>query len=371
MLRFLNALFFGNMAGSTSSAFRANWMMQTLTSKTRAGAALVLLVLLSQIGLAVRAHAEQAADPDSHCGMIPAANAGRKTDQAGDAAFRDDDFWLISTRHLGCPDWKGESTLDLRVSRYAGADEWIESDLEVLFNSEPRLTVIYVHGNRVSADDAITRGWEAIDALRADPAAPPMRLIIWSWPSDRIHGQVRDVRYKAARTNGEGQYLAWFLSRLDPDASVSLIAYSLGARVVTGALHILGGGTICGQSPPLAAWEGDRNPMQVVLMAAALHNNWLAPGGCHEHFWTYADRLLVIYNSCDPVLKRYRFIEKRGRPAAMGYAGAAGLGDITDDRFEQQDVCRSVGKTHREAANFASTQVIQSLQQHVLWQAAP
>jgi len=282
-------------------------------------------------------------------------------------ALRHDDAWLISTRHLGCPSWKSDSNVDLQVSQYSDSGDWIESDLNSLLASEPCLTVVYVHGNRVSADDAIVRAWNAFSVLQADPAAPPMRLIIWSWPSDQIHGQIRDVRYKGARTNTEGEYLAWFLAQVDPAIPLNLIGYSYGARVVTGAMHVLGGGTLTCQGWPMLRASGDRMPINVVLMAAALHNHWLATGGYHDQCWSVLDRILVLYNSCDPVLKRYRFIEKRGRPVALGYGSAWGLDAEQAARTEQRDVCCSVGKTHSESVFFSSTEVIESVQRHVLW----
>jgi len=282
-------------------------------------------------------------------------------------ASRQDDVWLISTRHLGCSAGKSGGVLDLDVSHYSPEAEWMTADLNELLTSDPRLTIVYVHGNQVDFDDAITRGWNALRVLQADPSAPPMRLVIWSWPSDKIPGLVRDVRRKGARTNTEGQYLGWFLSQLDPSTPVSLIGYSYGARVVSGAMHVLGGGTLVGQASPLPYSQGGRSPIQVILLAAAVHNYWLSAGGYHDQFWNFADRLLVLYNSCDPILKRYRFIEKRSRPAALGYTGTWGLDESQANQTEQFDVCCSVGRTHTEAVFFSSAEVIETIQRNVLW----
>ncbi len=281
-------------------------------------------------------------------------------------ALRGDDAWLLSTRHLGCVAGKDPAAFDLHVSHYTDSGDWVDASLDELLASEPRLTVVYVHGNRIGADDAVHRAWDAFRVLQMDPGAPPMRLIIWSWPSDQIHGQLRDVRYKAARTNSEGHYLGWFLSQLDQEASLNLIGFSFGARVVTGALHVLSGGQLSCRPSVASPAPAGRRPIQVVLVAGALHNHWLSPGGLHEGFWRFADRLLVLFNSCDPVLKRYRFIEKHGRPVALGFRGSWGMDEAQSARTEERDVCCSVGKTHSEFAFFTSAEVIEGIQRHIL-----
>ncbi|MDP6553500.1 MAG: alpha/beta hydrolase [Pirellulaceae bacterium] len=345
--------------------------MRILATIMRRSAGLILLALSSYICHEVRADTRPSEEPDSAIGNTAHGEIEREPINTEDPATTGDDVWLISTRQLGCPSFNDGSPVDLRVSQYSGSGDWIESGLDELLDSESRQTVIYVHGNRVGYDEAIMRAWDTFGVLQADAAAPPLRLIIWSWPSDQIHGQIRDVRYKASRTNSEGQYLAWFLSQMDTETRVSLIGYSYGARIATGAVHVLGGGTLCGRSTPLAYASGNRRPIQVVLIAAALHNHWLSPGGFHDRFSSSADRLLVIYNSCDPLLKRYRIIQKRGRPVALGHSGAWGLDDDLAARTEQHDVCCSVGRTHRETDFLSSTEVIQWVQQLVLFHAMP
>ncbi len=261
---------------------------------------------------------------------------------------RVDDIWLISTRHLGCPAWDKSSDVDLRVKHYSVVDGWSESSLsEFLASDDPtQPTLIYVHGNRVGWCDAIQGGRNAYEDLLGCSPSRPVRYVIWSWPSDQIHGQLKDVRVKAARTNGEGYYLAWLLGQLDPATPVSLLGYSFGARIATGALHLLGGGELAGRalSPVL---QRPSSSIRVALIAAAVHNHWLHPGGCHDQALSQMERLLIQYNSCDPVLKRYRLIEKRSRPAALGYTGMY-VSDELATWIEQRDVCCIVGKSHDE-----------------------
>jgi len=267
---------------------------------------------------------------------------------------RADDVWLISTRHLGCPCWdKSDDELDLHVERYGGKGVgWIETSLDEFFSSaDPaQRTMIYVPGNRVDWNDAIVRGNHARDGVLGCSHIEPIRFVIWSWPSDQIHGQLKDVRVKAARTNGEAHYLAWFLSRCDTETPISILGYSFGARVTTGALHVLGGGQLAGQTLPHAQPRRTR----VALLAAAVHNYWLQPGACHEYATSQMDRLLIQYNSCDPVLQRYRIIEKHGRPAALGYTGMR-VDETAGTYIDQHNVCCIVGKSHAEARYMNST----------------
>ncbi|MEO8495248.1 MAG: hypothetical protein ABI614_09270 [Planctomycetota bacterium] len=259
---------------------------------------------------------------------------------------RADDVWLISTRHLGCPSWDKTQAVDLQVKHYGGEGiGWLEASLdEFLASSDPaQPTMIYVHGNRVDWSESIKRGWHVRNSVLGGSQVEPIRFVIWTWPSDQIHGQIRDVRAKAARTNGEGYYLAWLISQLDPATPVSIVGYSFGARVATGAVHLLGGGELAGRSLP----PGQPPRVRVALLAAAVHNYWLQPGGCHDSALSQMDRLLIQYNSRDFYLKRYGCIEKHAHPNALGYTGMC-VDQSGGVRIDQWDVCGIVGKSHAQ-----------------------
>jgi hypothetical protein len=257
------------------------------------------------------------------------------------------------------------------VHRYDEQDGWIESSLAEFFAADdPRvITVFYVHGNRFNAWEAIERGWMAKGVLDACPHVP-VRFVIWSWPSDPIKGPLKDVRSKAARTEIESVLLAWVLERMRCDAPVSALGFSYGARVVTGALHIRGGGELSvGRLPP-AGPSVARLPARVALMAAAIDNGWLLPGYYHERSLSQIDHLLLFNNHCDPALKRYWLIDSKCRPEALGYTGLAGwnwLDADTQRRIEQWDACGTVGATHDETRYFASPDIGAALRRVLLW----
>jgi hypothetical protein len=195
---------------------------------------------------------------------------------------------------------------------------------------------------------AINRGWAVYhEWVRREVNDVPLTFVIWSWPSSQIRGPLRDVRVKAARTDVECVYLAHLLSAMPPDARISLTGHSYGARIICGAAHLLAGcrlgcfrldGEIAG--PP-------RN-MRAVLTAAAMHNYWLSPGCYHGCALTQMERVLNLYNTRDPALRFYRFIERGSRPAALGYTGAiiCGGGDGLADRVDEANVVCLVGKEH-------------------------
>lgn len=260
---------------------------------------------------------------------------------------RADDVWLISTRHLGCPSWNKMNEIELHIEHYDGKGiGWIESSLdEFLASSNPaQPTMFYLHGNRVELDDAINRGWRVRNTVLGCSRIEPIRFVIWTWPSDRIHGQYRDVMTKVARANVEAHYLAWLLSQLDSATPLRILGVSLGCRVTTGALHLLGGGVLHGQTLP----PGQVPRVRVALLAAAIHNYWLQPGAYHGSALSQMDRLLIQYNSCDPVLKRYEWIEKNASPSALGYTGMY-IDEPLGVWIDQRDVCCIVGKSHAEA----------------------
>src|SRR5689334_939047 len=63
-------------------------------------------------------------------------------------AARTDELWFVSSRHLDLCNWGLPSPDDLDVRRLADSGDWENSSLAEFQAGEPRLTVVYVHGNR-------------------------------------------------------------------------------------------------------------------------------------------------------------------------------------------------------------------------------
>jgi hypothetical protein len=276
-----------------------------------------------------------------------AADAGQQPAACCSPLRGQDQLWLVSDRGLGCNvECEAER---LQYWRYDCQRSWTRASLAELLAAEDPLmtTTVFLHGNRIPECEAYTKGWTAYRSLVRCADERPVRFIIWSWPSAPIRGPIEDARVKAARTNVTGYYLAWFLDRLSPQAPVSLWAHSFGARAVTGALHLLGGGELCGRvlAEPV---HPDRQPAQVVLLAAALDNDWLLPGHFHGQALSQTADLLLVNNSGDALLKRYRFLyHRRSWQQALGYTGmnSRSLGEDAI-KVQQVDAFCAVGKQH-------------------------
>jgi hypothetical protein len=228
-------------------------------------------------------------------------------------------------------------------------------------------TVIYVHGNRVANGED---KWDGLTMYRrlvnCATSSQPIRFIILSWPSAQIPGPLRDVRVKAARTGPAGCQLAWIVDQMPPDARLGFIGYSYGARIVTGALHINAGGNLSGMGLAAPSTAG-RSPARVVLIAAALDADWLAPGHYHGNAMALVDRMLLINNCADPVMKFYHFSNPNGRPRALGLTGPTCIGPDAW-KIRCRDVSRYAGSTHDLAAYVCAPGVMQDTWRYVTFE---
>ncbi len=283
-----------------------------------------------------------------------------------------DEFWVISTRgieEVPCQVLPSQ----LKVYQWR-CGQWSRESLESFVDTHNRAatTLFYVHGNRYTPEDAVERGWLALRRLQ-NGCGPrnPLRFVVWSWPSERVPGLVNDVRTKAARTDTEGLYLGTVLSRLPPDARVSLLGYSFGTRVISGSLHLLAGGQLEGRTLP-SEFLMPRYPIRAGMLAPAFHNTWLLPGAFHDGALTQVERLIVLYNPRDPVLRRYRIVSPSSAPQALGYTGLVGLEGLGPlaQRVEQWNVADEVGRRHDEERYLYSSYFIR-MRDYLVWRTPP
>jgi hypothetical protein len=112
----------------------------------------------------------------------------------------------------------------------------------------------------------------------------------------------------------------------------------------------------------------------VALWAAAEHNHWYLPGNYHQHALATADAWFITINACDPVLARYRFLEKCSDPCAVGYTGIYGrnlLPPDVNERVEEVTVSNIVGKTHDLEPYLYSLWIQNRTREYVLWHPVP
>lgn len=280
-----------------------------------------------------------------------------------------DEMWLISTRHLCQPTDHADACPDLQVIRYTDGTGWHDSDLDSLRSSDPdALVTCYVHGYHMDWEWAQIRGWSVYSNLRCgQPPARPIRFIVWSWPSTRSWPIISDLRRKAVRTDTEAYYLAYVLNQLPQQTQVSMIGYSFGARVVTGALQIVGGGQQGDLA--LASTRPVRRRYRVTLLAAAVHSHWLQPGEPFDQAMSSVARLQVQFNPWDPVLRHYGILERDSSPSALGATGICADKDLGENgqRLEQLNVSNVVGNKHDVRRYLNSPKLMSRILDNVFW----
>ena len=275
-------------------------------------------------------------------------------------------LWLVSTRAAGC----GTGLEGLALYRHTPDGGWTTSSLAA-FHAEDalkKLTVFFVHGNRYTADDALETGETIYQGIGAAAGTNrPVRFVIWSWPSDKlVRGQLRDLRLKAIRAEWQGIHLARFIAAMKPDVPIGLMGHSYGSRLISSALHMLGGGEISGKylkTPPRRT-----APLRVVLMAAAMGNYWMLPGERHGQAMNAVDGILVVANSQDGVLRWYPRLFPGPGANALGYTGIAlpeKLGPYLD-KVEQIDVAPLIGKGHNLVEYYQSSPIWQRVSRYAL-----
>ncbi len=261
----------------------------------------------------------------------------------------------VSSRHISCcgPQSMFDSR-DLRISRRDQDHLWQTSSLDEIsaeIVERPTVrTIIYVHGNWLDRCEAKVRAQLLCSRIQATCNDQPYRLILFSWPSQREPHPVQDIRQHAACTELQGTLLADFVSTLPSVDRVSFIGFSLGGRVITSALH---------QYACRIGVEHSSSMFNVSLIAAAIDRCWLVPGNKHGRSMEVIGHLVNLYNSRDPVLRRFRFIDTLARPVAAGLTGFPNIGDPRSSeplaghsRLQQYDCSAYLGLTNDEKSYF-------------------
>lgn len=286
------------------------------------------------------------------------------------------DVWLVSSRRAGgCSDpCAGYELLDYWQSD--GDCGWIPATAEEFHATDnPRVpTLIFVHGNRVDRGRARQMGAQWVRSFEGteygDGAA---RLVIFTWPSDEIEGKpIEDVRVKAHRSEVHAWYLAALVESIARDVPVGLIGYSYGSRLITAALHLLGGGHVAGRRLELAEEPRER-PLRAVLLAAALDYHWLAEGQHHGLALSQVESLVVFVNRDDSLLRLYPRLFGRGGPEALGLAGVASrarLG-VHGSKLRQIDVAGAIGRNHDWQSYVSSRAVMQRARREFVFERLP
>lgn len=271
-----------------------------------------------------------------------------------------DQVFMVNLRPAGCTTSAERLANRLRVTQCVGTNRcgrgsWLTSSLDQITNwHDPSVvTIVYVHGNRVESNEAAPRGLFAYHRLvRCQGETPPLRFIILSWTSDQVKGPLRDYRLKAARTEPVAWEMAWLVNQIPGDLPIGFVGFSYGARVASGALHILGGGQLSRRMPTIAVTP--RRPIRAAYIAAAFDSHWLGPNSRHGQAMNVTDTLMISVNRLDPAMRFYGLLYKGRNPRAMGYAGPTCLARDARARVKLYNVTDAVGRSH-ELCRYVST----------------
>ena len=148
-----------------------------------------------------------------------------------------DQVWLISSRNI--PDFSLD-TCDLNAIRLLDGN-WQNSSVETFTiehqSNQDLQSVVYIHGNMTDFNWSIIRGLKVYENMIGNHKdTPPVRFVIWSWPSERHTVPIRDALLKSRKAVCVGYTLRSFLDSLQGPPP-ALIGYSFGGQVVMSALQ--------------------------------------------------------------------------------------------------------------------------------------
>ena len=245
-----------------------------------------------------------------------------------------------------------EGVYAAEYSSAAGCGQWNEAPHDALLASlDPTLPVVlYVHGNQIEAPDARRRGLDVYRRLvRCATDDRPIQFVVFSWCSGKVKGLLRDYRVKAARTRPVAWQFAWLLDRLPNGAQIGVLGYSYGARVTSGAAHLIAGGSLSELRYAGSSAGCERcglGPMRAVFLAAAYDACWNARGRYHGRTLDTIDTLLVTVDRQDPAMKFFKWVSTTSDPPAMGGVGPRGLDRWQASKVQVRNVVSSVGRSH-------------------------
>ncbi len=262
---------------------------------------------------------------------------------------REDDVWVVSTRRL--PDISrlpAHVTFDVeRLVPDVACSRWMPSDLPSLLEEPQRPLVIFIHGNRYDPASAKSQGLLLARRLSAcRPNAPQARTVIFSWPSSQEGLLLRDSRAKYERSMTEGHYLAWLLGQVEPERSVAIVSYSYGGLIALEALDHLVGAQRSGRSN-LQPWIDRPAKLHLVMVAAAVRQDALAPCSEYRGVLRCIDRLTLLNNTRDQALRFFEFVDPDLGTEALGHENMPARWLPPEIEFVQVDAAPIVGKSHR------------------------
>jgi hypothetical protein len=279
-------------------------------------------------------------------------------------------LWLISTRSAPLSGDLQSGQKAIGYWRLSPDCQWQASDAESFRGGDdPAVpTTVLIHGNREDADDAIEFAWPIYCRMLQIAKDRPFRLVIWSWPSEKMCRRNRpDVQLKFCYCDAQSYYMAACIEGMSGDVPLCLLGYSMGAQIAAGSLQLLAGGEVACRTLP-GRNSPDKSPrrtaaIRVVMVAAAADEDCLASSGIFNLALSQVESVLLTRNGCDRVLRMYPKTYGRRGPEALGFAGPAGCGEY--EKIELLDVSCEIGKMHKWKFYLSSNSLLGSIDRYV------
>ena len=268
-----------------------------------------------------------------------------------------DEVWVISARGLECGS-ADPCSLTVEQLCHGSFQPSTLQNLTDDHEANPSLqTVIYIHGNQTDEKFARARGLQMYENGLgcSSECRGPIRFVIWMWKAERVLPRLYpDYMIKSQRSVGAGKMLGHTLAKFH-DNDVVLIAFSLGAQLVTSAMEV----------PELQGDQIARRPrFRVAFVAAALDANYICRRLNGYSTTSCISRAIIATSEVDRATRAFHFVARKNCPqlkesiAELALAHHIPLGDS----IEVIDVTGEVGKKHAIERYSKSP----NLQQHLL-----
>jgi len=221
-----------------------------------------------------------------------------------------------------------------------------------------------VHGSLIGWKDLLEESRETYRWLRQAAPGQPLQVVFFTWPSDRPLSALvaLDFTLLGQQSSYNSLYLGQVLAHMPPEARVSLLGHSHGARIVSSTLHLISGGELHGMTliPP----ERGYPRIRVVLAAAAMDHHWMLPGERYGRALERTEGLLNLRNSQDMALWLYPFRRPFG-VESLGRVGLRGQDRISYapylPKVRELDIGPVIGGRHAWPHYYGSQQVAQTV----------
>lgn len=264
----------------------------------------------------------------------------------------EDEVWLISTRNIQSVN--APVSNDQFVCKHIQGTGWNQVPLQQLIdvqNRNPaRSTVVFLHGNRTPEYWARRRGKQAYQVLfGSNPCKlPPVRFVIWSWPSDPLPQPLQDFQKKMERSALDGLLFGQFLSQLDQRQPLKLVTYSLGTQVAFSGIETV------------TADTGSCPSIDMIAMAPVTHCEWPVSPWQLELTASRIQRLRFFRNPDDLAIMAYKAYGTL--QTKQKFVPGADIISSVHPNVAQVDLGENVGREHNILGYVSQPQVSQTLE---------